>query len=233
VIDADNEQSRTNDDNDSSEHENKSDHAPHNDERGQSKAPNNNEGGETKSPDNEEADDDDLSEASTSASAFVPGSEEDEEEVPYTPGHTHLPIPELLDALGEPQFLQPRKSPRRSPRHAQPPKPPTPDNTSKFTESDAATDLGTTDDARTVAVPWMLYLPHPIPAIRVDPTAAVTQSQDVANAADASPQAVLERLAQLPGMLTATAPVGAARPLVLDKLAARNQARAKASQEKE
>jgi hypothetical protein len=62
---------------------------------------------------------------------------------------------------------------------------------------------------------------------------AVTQSQDVATVADASPQAVYERLTQLRRMMTATAPVGAARVLLLKKLAAINQAHAKAAQEKE
>jgi hypothetical protein len=88
-----------------------------------------------------------------------------------------------------------------------------------------------TDVAGTVtaSVPRTFYLPHPIPPIPVDPTATLTQSQAVA---DASPQAEYERLTQLPPMLTATAPVGAARDLVLDKLAARNQAHVKAAQEK-
>jgi hypothetical protein len=111
AIDANDEQPRTDNDNNSSEHDNKADHAPHNDEGGQRKAPNNNEsdeGGETKSPDHEEDDDDDLSEASPSVSYFVPGSEEDKEEVPGTPDKTQLTRHELIDALGEPQFLQPR-----------------------------------------------------------------------------------------------------------------------------
>jgi hypothetical protein len=167
------------------------------------------EGGETKSPDNKEADDDDLSEPSPSVSSFVSGSEEDG--VPGTPDQTQLPRPELLDAVGEPHPLQPRTPPLRSPRHAQPPKPPTPDNTSTLTESDSATDLGMTDVAgtATMSMPRTLYLSHPIPPIPVDPTSAVTQSQAMATADDASPHAVYERLTQLLRMLTATSPVGA------------------------
>jgi hypothetical protein len=92
-----------------------------------------------------------------------------------------------------------------------------------------------TDDTGTAAVPRALYLPHPILPIPVDSTGAATQSKAVATAADASPQAVYEIQIHLPRILTATAPVpvGAEHDLVLDKLAAKNQARAKAAQEKD
>jgi hypothetical protein len=126
TIVANDEQSRSDSDNNSSEHDVKADHAPHNDEGGKSKAPNNNEGdegGETNYLDNKEADNDDLSEPSPGVSSFVPCSEEDE--MPGTTGQTQLPRPELLDAVGEPRILQPITSPIRSPRHAHPPTPPT------------------------------------------------------------------------------------------------------------
>jgi hypothetical protein len=63
--------------------------------------------------------------------SFVTGSEEDE--VLGKPDQTQLTRNKLLDVAGEPQPLQPRTSPRRYPRHSQPPKPPTPDNTSTST----------------------------------------------------------------------------------------------------
>jgi hypothetical protein len=43
----------------------------------------------------------------------VESEEEKEEEVPGTPGQNQLPLPPLIGALGEPHFLEPRRSPRK------------------------------------------------------------------------------------------------------------------------
>jgi hypothetical protein len=58
-----------------------------------------------------------LSEAAPSlGSTFQPEdveSEEEEEEVPGTPGQTQIPFPPLRGAQGETQLLEPRRSPRK------------------------------------------------------------------------------------------------------------------------
>jgi hypothetical protein len=132
---------------------------------------------------------DSLSQAqpSVGGSSFLPedvASEEEEEEdveVPGTPGQTQLPVLRTPDQTqiplleGRPHL---RRSPLLLPSHPQPARRATPcGDTSSSTESDAETDTGITDAARTSApVPRLLCLPPDTPA-----PAATTQSQYVSH----------------------------------------------------
>jgi hypothetical protein len=153
---------------------------------------------------------------SVGGSSFLPEDvvsdkeEEENVEVPGTPGQTQVPVP---GTPGQTQLPLPegwphlRRSPRLWPSHPQPARRPTPrGDTSPSTESEAETDKGITDDARASApVPRLLILPPGNPA-----PAAIIQSQSVSHLPQQEP------------------PVGAARLLVQKKLKQKAEARERA-----
>jgi hypothetical protein len=138
---------------------------------------------------------DSLSQAqlSVGGSSFLPEDvasdkeEEEDVEVPDTPGQTQLPVPGTpgqtqLPLLEGSTHL--RRSPRLLPSHPQPARRPTPrGDTSSLAESDAETNTGITDAARASApVPRLLFLSPGTPA-----PAATTQSQSVSHLSQQEP----------------------------------------------